>query len=228
MWQRITVLQQRTFLFTLESLSSFWYLEKVEFRLASVKWGMCIPANYIAVIMKSQWIWGSDFHSFICSLFPRTTFIDFIFKHVIILCLICNMSRGTSLPTKLLVRPAKIQISSRIHLFQAESLSSVCTKLGWLGAHRAQINDSDQSAHLSRLIWVIACLACRQSCRKYCTTAHVFIIMKTGLFKYIENFTSKNWKFSDKNSDIFHSSAQNIDCEYSLEPPRRGGSNEYP
>ena len=23
-------------------------------------------------------------------------------------------------------------------------------------------------------------------------------------------------------------SAQNLDCEYSLEPPRRGGSNEYP
>ena len=22
--------------------------------------------------------------------------------------------------------------------------------------------------------------------------------------------------------------AQNIDCEYTLEPPRRGGSNEYP
>ena len=26
----------------------------------------------------------------------------------------------------------------------------------------------------------------------------------------------------------FHISAQNIDCEYSLEPPHRGGSNEYP
>ena len=38
----------------------------------------------------------------------------------------------------------------------------------------------------------------------------------------------KNWKFSDKNSDLFHISAQNIDCRYSLEPPRRGGSNEYP
>ena len=25
-----------------------------------------------------------------------------------------------------------------------------------------------------------------------------------------------------------HISAQNIDCGYSLEPPRRGGSNEYP
>ena len=33
--------------------------------------------------------------------------------------------------------------------------------------------------------------------------------------------------FKIKNSDIFHISAQNIDCGYSLEPPRRGGSNEY-
>ena len=34
--------------------------------------------------------------------------------------------------------------------------------------------------------------------------------------------------FQIKNSDIFYISAQNIDYEYSLEPPRRGGSNEYP
>ena len=27
---------------------------------------------------------------------------------------------------------------------------------------------------------------------------------------------------------IFCISAQNIDCGYSLEPPRQGGSNEYP
>ena len=53
-------------------------------------------------------------------------------------------------------------------------------------------------------------------------------ITKTCLFKYIENFTSKNWKFSDKISATFHISAQNIDCGYSLELPRRGGSNEYP
>ena len=51
-------------------------------------------------------------------------------------------------------------------------------------------------------------------------------IRKTCLFKYIENFTTKNGKISDKNSDIFHISAQNIDCGYSLEPPRRGGSND--
>ena len=53
-------------------------------------------------------------------------------------------------------------------------------------------------------------------------------ITKTRLLKYIENFTSQNCKFSDKNSDIFHISDQNIDCGYSLEPPRRGGSNENP
>ena len=44
------------------------------------------------------------------------------------------------------------------------------------------------------------------------------------------------WKFYHQkiaicqiqNSDIFLNSAQNIDCRHSLEPPRRGGSNEYP
>ena len=34
--------------------------------------------------------------------------------------------------------------------------------------------------------------------------------------------------FQIKNTDSFHTSAQNTDCGYSLEPPRRGGSNEYP
>ena len=32
----------------------------------------------------------------------------------------------------------------------------------------------------------------------------------------------------NENSGIFHISAQIIDCGYSLEPPQRGGSNEYP
>ena len=34
--------------------------------------------------------------------------------------------------------------------------------------------------------------------------------------------------FQIKTSDIFHISAQKIDCGYLLEPPQRGGSNEYP
>ena len=41
---------------------------------------------------------------------------------------------------------------------------------------------------------------------------HKLHIMKTHLFKYIENFTTKKRKFSDKNSNIFYISSQNIDC----------------
>ena len=38
----------------------------------------------------------------------------------------------------------------------------------------------------------------------------------------------KDENFQMKNYDIPHISAQNIDCGYALEPPRRGGSNAYP
>ena len=54
-------------------------------------------------------------------------------------------------------------------------------------------------------------------------------ITKTRLFKYTENFTTQKWKFSDRKFwYFFYISAQNKDCGYSLEPPRRGGSNGYP
>ena len=60
-------------------------------------------------------------------------------------------------------------------------------------------------------------------------TLHIQNITKTHLFKYIENFTTKKKEtFQTKKNDIIHISSQNIDCWYSLEPPRRGGSNEYP
>ena len=38
----------------------------------------------------------------------------------------------------------------------------------------------------------------------------------------------ENENFQIKKSDIFHISAQSIDCGYSSEPPRRGGSDGYP
>ena len=43
---------------------------------------------------------------------------------------------------------------------------------------------------------------------------------------HTENFFSK--KKYQKMFDIFLIFAQNIDCGYTLEPPRRGGSNQYP
>ena len=49
-----------------------------------------------------------------------------------------------------------------------------------------------------------------------------FFIEKIENTVKIENF---NWIFFFY---IFLISAQNIDCGYTLEPPRRGGSNKYP
>ena len=52
-------------------------------------------------------------------------------------------------------------------------------------------------------------------------------LQKNAYSNILKILPPKTKKSSDKNSDIFHISAQNIDCGYSLEPPRRGGSNEY-
>ena len=45
---------------------------------------------------------------------------------------------------------------------------------------------------------------------------------------YRDFLALKNENFLLKIFDIFLIFAQNIDCGYKLEPPRRGGSNEYP
>ena len=53
-------------------------------------------------------------------------------------------------------------------------------------------------------------------------------IRKHAYSNILKILPPKNENFRIKNSDIFHISAQNIDCGYSLEPHRRCGSNEYP
>ena len=50
-----------------------------------------------------------------------------------------------------------------------------------------------------------------------------FPMQYTEIFEVVNNEN-----FQQKNFDIFLIFAQNIDCGYTLEPPRRGGSNEYP
>ena len=62
------------------------------------------------------------------------------------------------------------------------------------------------------------------SARKY----HRVPLWEQAYSNILKILPPKRWKFSDKNSDVFPISAQNIDCGYPLEPPRRGGSNEYP
>ena len=53
-----------------------------------------------------------------------------------------------------------------------------------------------------------------------------FIETKHAYSNILKNSSPKT-EISDKNSEIFHISAQNIDCGYSSEPPHQGGSNEY-
>ena len=57
---------------------------------------------------------------------------------------------------------------------------------------------------------------------------HVLHYENTPIQIYRKFYHQKNDNFQIKNPDIRLISAQNIDCGYSLEPPRRGGSNEYP
>ena len=58
---------------------------------------------------------------------------------------------------------------------------------------------------------------------------HIFVetLRKHAYSNSLKILPPKNEIFQTKYSDIFHISAQNIDYGYSLEPPRRGGFNEY-
>ena len=58
------------------------------------------------------------------------------------------------------------------------------------------------------------------------TNSH--LLRKHAYSNILKILQPKKENFQIKKSDIFHISAKNIDCGYSLEPPRRGGSNEYP
>ena len=58
---------------------------------------------------------------------------------------------------------------------------------------------------------------------------YVFALRKHAYSNILKISPPQPWKFSDeKNLDIFHISAQNIDCGHSLEPPHPDGSNGYP
>ena len=62
-----------------------------------------------------------------------------------------------------------------------------------------------------------------------CANEQVYLSLRKHAYLNILKISSpKTENFQIKNSDIFHISAPNIDCGYSLEPPRRGGSNECP
>ena len=62
------------------------------------------------------------------------------------------------------------------------------------------------------------------SCAVFCAVS----LRKQAYYNISKILPPKNVNFQIKILIFFNISAQNIDCWYSLEPPRRGGSNEYP
>ena len=64
---------------------------------------------------------------------------------------------------------------------------------------------------------------CLSHCKQYCCNVRKQPTQYTEIF-----ISNKNGEFQWKNVDIFLIFAQNKDCGYMLEFPRRGGSNEYP
>ena len=98
------------------------------------------------------------------------------------------------------------------------------SKFSWCG--------NKSKSHMHARTRVNVWLICQHPCVTQSPLFWVFTIYKTlrnlAYSNILNSSPPKNWKFSDKNSDIFHISAQNIDCGLSLEPSLRGGSNEYP
>ena len=95
-----------------------------------------------------------------------------------------------------------------------QSLPSAWRKLMALATHWARSEDSDQTKRMSRLIWVFEGRTITKTCLyNFDPLKPHFYIVKLGFTGvYI----------------IFLILLKNIDCGYSLEPPPRGGSNEYP
>ena len=143
-----------------------------------------------------------------------------------------NLSRGTAFLTRVHVHPAKTLISLRIRTVRSASLQGTL----WAAKNPKHLHedseDSDQPAQLAGCTLnhvgnAVPRLKLHFMLSLLCSI--VLFTTKTSLFNYIENFTTKKWKISEKKIwFFFHISAQNIDCGYSLEPPRRGGSNECP
>ena len=71
---------------------------------------------------------------------------------------------------------------------------------------------------------------CVKDCKQKVKIVFHYENMLIQIYRQFHHQKKKKTKIFQikKNSDIFHISAQNIDCGYPLEPPQQGSSNEYP
>ena len=109
-------------------------------------------------------------------------------------------------------------------------------KGSWLHMHLGQITKYIYSLitacviHWQRRLNIRTQWSPRSDCRfaGWPWPSHIKHYENTPIQIYRKFHLQKTENFQIKNSDISHISAQNIDCGYSLELPRRGSSNEYP
>ena len=111
-------------------------------------------------------------------------------------------------PTSLSVRTASTRISLRIRAVWSESSHGPL----WVDKYLKHLQSASED---------------------WCADWAEFLLVKKIYYEnmsiqiYWEIYLQKMKIFRQKNSDIFHISAQNR-FMYASEPPRRGGSNEYP
>ena len=72
------------------------------------------------------------------------------------------------------------------------------------------------------------CTACTLELEPLYKMAYYKALRKHTYSNILKILQPKKENFQIKKSDICHIPAQNIDCEYLLELPQLGSSNEYP
>ena len=116
------------------------------------------------------------------------------------------------------VRPIKTPISLRIyaiwtvfdvHLKNEEILYP------WLSKVRSLSEDSDQTARMLSLIWIFTGRTRHNYGVAQCDIHYENLPIQIHVYW---NFYHQKWRFSDKNSDIFHISVRTIDYGYLSEP----------
>ena len=77
----------------------------------------------------------------------------------------------------------------------------------------ADNKDSDHPVQLRRLIRVFVGRRCRRVRFLTLLLIRHYLALRKQAYSNILNISpTKTWKFADKNSDIFHISAKNLDC----------------
>ena len=89
-------------------------------------------------------------------------------------------------------------------------------------------HNANSAAQMRRQHWIVGGRTC-QKVRPFWRCGSFESHYENTPIQIYWNFYHQKMKiFRSKNCHMFHISAQNIDCGYSLELPRWGGSNEYP